>query len=86
MLYEALLWIRKSGYEAVCIVPCRRHKRRKRAEAERPRGSVGDPETVWYPVKFFAKLFFKKAKKAGLYKGGIIVYNRGNVNIVEGKR
>ena len=57
----------------VCIVPCRRHKRRERAEAQRPRGTAGDPETVWYPVKFFAKLFFKKAGKAGA-EGGKVWY------------
>ena len=63
IFYEALLRFRKPGFEAVCIVPCRRHKRRERAGAERPRGSAGDPETVWYPMKLFARLFHEKAGK-----------------------
>ena len=58
----------------VCIVPCRRHKRRERAGAQRLRGSVGDPETVWYPLKFFAKLFFKKAGKSGCGRRESVVY------------
>ena len=63
IFYEALLRVRKPGFEAVRIVPERSSERNERARAERPRGSVGDPESVWYPVKLFARLFHEKAGK-----------------------
>ena len=45
------------------MVKRKRSRRRERAEAKRPRGSVGDPETSWYPVKFFLPSFSFKKKK-----------------------
>ncbi|WP_143405398.1 hypothetical protein [Faecalibacterium sp. An122] len=48
-------------YVVVCIVPCRRHKRRERAGTERLRGAVGDPETGWYTVKSFLDTFSRKS-------------------------
>ena len=66
IFYETLLRVRKSGYEVVCIVPERSSERRERAEAQRPRGSAGDPESVWYTVK----LFLEKAEEKPICQVG----------------